>query len=109
MTPTLNLTPTLNPPPRSARILATYVLGRDNTMPQVTIYVDKQADQILAAAARSAGMSKSRWVAELIKRTAASHWPASLRQAAGAVPDFPLADELRRGLGRDIRRVRVPR
>ena len=76
-------------------------------MPQVTLYVDTQIEKLLDEATRAAGVSKSRWVADLIRRQTASHWPAAVRKAAGVAPDFPLASELRRGAGRDVKRVRV--
>ncbi|MBL8472168.1 MAG: hypothetical protein KF778_01320 [Rhodocyclaceae bacterium] len=46
----------------------------------------------LTAAAASAGLSKSRWVAQLIRRYPGDEWPPDCRELAGAFPDFPLRD-----------------
>lgn len=73
-------------------------------MAQVTLYLDAETEQRMKAAARSAGISNSRWVAELIRSRTASEWPESVRRLAGAWPDFPTAEELRAGLPDDVPR-----
>lgn len=73
-------------------------------MPQVTIYLDAETAAKAKAAARAAGLSQSRWLAELIRRHAGSVWPDSVRRLAGACPGFPDTAELRAGLGKDIPR-----
>jgi hypothetical protein len=40
-------------------------------------------------AARKAGVSVSRWVAELIENRTRADWPAEARELAGGWPDFP--------------------
>jgi hypothetical protein len=74
-------------------------------MAQVTLYLDDETKERMRKAARDAGMSQSRWLAELVRRGTANEWPAEVRELAGSWPDFPDAEELRRGLGRDTRRV----
>jgi len=73
-------------------------------MPQVTIYLDAETAAKAKAAARSAGVSQSRWIAELIRRHAGNAWPDAVRRLAGICPDFPDAEALRAGLGRDAPR-----
>jgi hypothetical protein len=61
-------------------------------MPQVTLYLDEETDQVLAQSASRAGMSKSRRVAQLIRRHAKEGRPQECLNLAGAFPDFPLRD-----------------
>lgn len=48
------------------------------------------------------GVSKSKWIAELIREKTASTWPASVSELAGAWKDLPEAEEIRQALGQDI-------
>jgi hypothetical protein len=73
-------------------------------MAQVTLYLDEQTEEQMKAAARTAGVSNSRWVADLIRERTASEWPESVRRLAGAWADFPTAEELREGLPADVPR-----
>lgn len=75
-------------------------------MAQVTIYLDAQTAARLRKAARAAGISQSRWLADLIRHRTATEWPDSVRRLAGAWADMPTAEELRRGVGKDARRER---
>ena len=59
-------------------------------MPQVTLYIDEETDAKARAAAQAAGLSYSRWVADLIRSRTRDEWPDSVRRLAGSVPDFPL-------------------
>lgn len=61
-------------------------------MSQVTLYLDDEVDALLTAAAASSGLSRSRWVAEVIRHHASTVWPAECRQLAGAFADFPLRE-----------------
>jgi hypothetical protein len=73
-------------------------------MAQVTLYLDEQTEEQMKAAAHAAGVSNSRWVADLIRERTASEWPESVRRLAGAWADFPTAEELREGLPDDVPR-----
>ena len=73
-------------------------------MAQLTLYVDAETQKRLKKAAKAAGMSQSRWVAELIRKQTASEWPASIVLLAGAWKDFPDQAEIRRGEGKDVPR-----
>ncbi len=73
-------------------------------MGQVTLYVDAETEAKMKVAARDAGVSVSRWVADLIRAKTATEWPASFTRLAGACSDMPTLDELREGLTEDVPR-----
>ena len=64
-------------------------------MAQVTIYLDDEAEARLEKAARDAGLSRSRWVANLIREKTAAEWPESFRRLIGGWEDFPEVEEIR--------------
>lgn len=66
-------------------------------MAQITLYLDDDTDALLTRAAADAGLSKSRWVAELIRRHGSDAWPPACLTLAGAFPDFPLRDDATMG------------
>ena len=76
-------------------------------MAQVTIYLDDAAERRVKAAARKAGVSVSRWVADLVENRARTEWPAEVLELAGAWPDFPDLAEIRPPTGKDKPRVRL--
>lgn len=59
-------------------------------MPQVTLYIDEDADTKARAAAAAAGVSYSRWVVDLIRSRTRDRWPESIQRLAGSDPNFPL-------------------
>lgn len=61
-------------------------------MPQLTLYLDDETEALVRERAKAAGLSNSRWVAELIRRNAVADWPVDLVLLAGKFPDFPLRD-----------------
>ena len=63
-------------------------------MSQITLYLDDETEALVVARAKASGMSRSRWVAEVIRRHARASWPVEFRDLAGAFPDFPLVEEL---------------
>jgi hypothetical protein len=60
----------------------------------------------MKTAARSAGVSQRRWVADLIREKTAARWPESLVKLVGtwAGDDFPSQEEIRAGIGEDLPR-----
>jgi hypothetical protein len=68
----------------------------DDEMGQVTIYMDDRTEKKARAAARAEGVSLSRWVTERIERRSAREWPVAVRALAGAWPDLPSAERLRK-------------
>lgn len=73
-------------------------------MGQVTIYLDDETESRLKASAKSKGVPVSRWIAELVREKTATEWPDEVRQLAGAWPDYPDAEALRGGQGKDVHR-----
>lgn len=76
-------------------------------MPQVSLYLDPETDRKMRRAARAAGVSRSSWVMDAIRRKLGEDWPESFMSLAGAWKDFPSAEELRKGPGRDLRRTKI--
>ncbi|SEM16962.1 CopG family transcriptional regulator [Halomonas daqiaonensis] len=62
-------------------------------MTQITLYLDEESEALVATQAKATGQSKSRWVAELIRRHAHDQWPESCRALAGTFPEFPLRED----------------
>ncbi len=61
-------------------------------MSQITLYLDDATQTLVDQAAQANGLSKSRWVAELIRKHAAREWPKECLELAGKFPDFPLIE-----------------
>ena len=59
-------------------------------MPQITLYLDDATQALVDQAGEANGISKSRWVAEAIRRCAAHEWPHGCLNLAGSFPHFPL-------------------
>jgi len=76
-------------------------------MGQVTIYLDDETEDKARSAARSKGVSLSKWVAERVRQGALSDWPDYVRELAGAWSDLPSAAQLRKSRGRDSKRTRL--
>ncbi len=62
-------------------------------MSQITLYLDDATQALVEQAAQANGVSKSRWVAELIRKYAALEWPQDCLALAGRFADFPLREE----------------
>jgi Ribbon-helix-helix protein, copG family len=73
---------------------------------QVTLYLDEHTAERVKKAARRAGLSRSQWLARLVRERTATEWPAAVKELAGAWGDLETARGLRRGTGRDSRRSR---
>lgn len=82
----------------------TSILG---LMAQITIYLDPETAAKARAAAKAAGLSQSRWLADLIRRHAVVQWPRTVLRLAGSWPKFPGAAEIRGSLGQDLPRQPV--
>lgn len=70
-------------------------------MPQITLYLDEDTDRKMRRAARAAGVSRSAWAADAIRRKLGEVWPEAFLQLAGAWGDLPTAEETRARLGPD--------
>jgi predicted transcriptional regulator len=62
-------------------------------MSQITLYLDDVTQTLVDQAAQASGLSKSRWVAEAIRKYAAHEWPQDCLALAGRFADFPLRAE----------------
>ena len=78
-------------------------------MARVTIYLDAATERLLRDETKAAGISPSRFVAKLIQERARSDWSPALMKALGTWKDadFPDVAELRKGLGKDVRREKL--
>jgi len=75
-------------------------------MAQLTVYLDDDVLALVKAATKTAGISQSQWVADAIRRRVSTEWPPSVVALAGAWPDFPTAEEIRKSQGDDLSRER---
>ncbi len=73
-------------------------------MGQVTIYLDEETQALMKRAARSSGVSLSRWVAGVIREKVHGEWPADVAALAGSWPDAPTAEEIRATYAIDVPR-----
>ena len=62
-------------------------------MSQITLYLDDATQTLVEQAAKANGVSKSRWVADIIRKHAAHDWPQDCLALAGRFADFPLQDQ----------------
>ena len=65
-------------------------------MGRVTISMDSETEAKARAAARAEEAPLSKWVAGLIRRCARGEWPEAVRALAGAWPDLPSAEQIRK-------------
>lgn len=73
-------------------------------MGQVTIYLEEDIEHKMVAAAKSAHLSKSKWIARLIQDKVANEWPQSIVDLAGSWKDFSTIEEIRADIGKDAER-----
>ena len=73
-------------------------------MGQVTIYLDSKTEKKLLNIVKKSGVSKSKWIADLIKEKTSQTWPGNILDLAGAWKDMPTAGEIRAGMGKDVKR-----
>ncbi len=64
-------------------------------MAQITIYLDDEVLNQVRKATQSAGVSRSKWIAEAIQLRMRTEWTDSVRALAGSWMDFPTAEEIR--------------
>jgi hypothetical protein len=76
-------------------------------MAQITIYLPDKVEARARRAAKAGRKSVSKWIADEVTRTLDDTWPQSVVDAAGIAPDFPDIEELRKGYGKDIPRIKL--
>ena len=74
-------------------------------MPQITLYLDDATQALVERAAKAHGVSKSRWVADIIRTHAAHDWPQDCLALAGRFADFPLSDVAQTHKAVDVTRL----
>lgn len=62
-------------------------------MPQISLYLDHATLALVEQAAKANGVSKSLWVADIIRKHAAHNWPQDFLELAGRFVDFPLREQ----------------
>jgi hypothetical protein len=70
-------------------------------MARLTIYLTDDVERRVRKAAKA---SISKWVADRVSQSAETSWPPEFLALAGAFPDFPDADDLRKGYGDNVPR-----
>ena len=66
-------------------------------MARITIHLDDKLLAQVHRVAKAEGISPNQLIAEAIRRLRAkAEWPTSVRALAGAWPDFPTLDEIRK-------------
>lgn len=76
-------------------------------MGQVTIYLEDEIESKMVEAARSAHLSKSKWIAKIVQEIIANEWPQSVVELAGCWEDFPTIEEIRSTEGKDVKRETI--
>ena len=72
-------------------------------MGQITIYLDEELEKKVRTASENGKVSRSRWIADVIRKHLEDEWPAEVREAAGSWTDFPAPEELRSGVEYETR------
>lgn len=73
-------------------------------MGQVTIYLEDELEAKMVAAAKARKISKSKWIASVIREKLTNEWPQEVREAPGSWGDFPSLEEIRRDTHADLDR-----
>ena len=76
-------------------------------MGQVTIYLDDETDKKMRREVKKSGLSKSQWIARLIKKKTTTEWPDEIRELVGEWSDVPEQEEIRQSEGTDLPRERL--
>ena len=76
-------------------------------MGQVTIYLDSETEQKMNTIIKKTGISKSKWISELIKQKITTTWPENIVKLAGAWTDLPTAEDIRKNMAADADRESI--
>ncbi|MEJ2609172.1 MAG: CopG family transcriptional regulator [Candidatus Thiodiazotropha sp.] len=76
-------------------------------MGQVIIYLEEEIEKKMVVAAKSAHLSKSKWISKLIQEKVSNEWPQSIVELAGAWEDFPDTEAMRLNAGNDAKREKL--
>ena len=72
-------------------------------MAQMAIYIDDQLAERLEKAVKASGKSKSKWIAEVIKRSLQDEWPEGFFELAGKWEDDVGPEEILDRIRKEIR------
>jgi hypothetical protein len=56
---------------------------------------------------KKTGISKSKWISELIKQKITTTWPENIVKLAGAWTDLPTAEEIRKNMAENADRESI--
>jgi len=76
-------------------------------MAQVTIYLDSETEKKMSNVIKKTGISKSKWISDLIKQKMTSTWPENIVKLAGAWTDLPTAEDIRKNMAEDADRESI--
>ena len=76
-------------------------------MGQVTIYLDSETEKKMSNAIKKTGISKSKWISDLIKQKMTSTWPENIVKLAGVWTDLPTAEDIRKNMAEDADRESI--
>lgn len=73
-------------------------------MGQVTIYLEDELEAKMAADAKAQKLSKSKWIANVIREKLVNEWPSAVRKLPGSWEAFPSLEEIRSEVNADVER-----
>jgi hypothetical protein len=76
-------------------------------MGQVTIYLDSETEKKMSNIVKKTGISKSKWISDLIKQKITTTWPENIAKLAGAWTDLPTAEDIRKNMTKDADRESI--
>ena len=76
-------------------------------MAQVTIYLDSETEKKMNNVIKKTGISKSKWISDLIKQKMTSTWPENIVKLAGAWTDLQTAEDIRKNMAEDADRESI--
>ena len=76
-------------------------------MGQVTIYLDSETEKKMSTMIKKTGISKSKWISDLIKQKITTTWPENIEKLAGAWTDLPTAEDIRKNMAEDADRESI--
>jgi len=76
-------------------------------MAQITIYLPDKIENMARKAAKAKGESVSRWIADQVMNKLENTWSKAVLDAAGAIPDFPSLEQIRKAYGQDTLREKI--
>ena len=76
-------------------------------MGQVTIYLDSETEKKMSTIVKKSGISKSKWISDLIKQKITTSWPENIVKLSGAWTDLATAEDIRKNMAEDADRESI--